>query len=74
MKVANKIFLREKNYQNLAFLRLFSKVETVGFVQNKCMNIVKNEPRYCFKMILPYILNLTGNKKIQLILMLNALR
>ena len=28
MKVANKAFFREKNYQNLAFLSFFSKSKT----------------------------------------------
>ena len=32
------------------------------------MSIVKNEPLFCFQMILPYILNFIGNKKMQLTL------
>ena len=32
------------------------------------MNVVKNEPLICFKMMLPYILNLIRNKKMWLTL------
>ena len=40
--------------------------KTLFYNLSSMLNIVKNESPFCFKMMLSYILNLIGNKKMQL--------